>query len=521
MKFLLGKLSPDYPFYLFLFFIYFISFGIRIFHEGYYWDDFAYIWSSPNEVMYATQQEARILFSYFHKFVLLSSDPILLYKSLSVSFEFFSGIFFYFTLQKISLFRKNTNQILSILFLILSIYQSRDSLVLSHYSLSLFTFWAGIYFFSSQAVEPAKAFKQVFLLLFASILLFISYGVESALPYSVALVSLIALVLYKKKKITVRNFIIPGFIFFILVIIKIIFRFHLFPGDVVESNPYQHQFDWYLVLKSILRMPTFLAHPFRQVWELSIFSIPLFTVVFLLFYYFMKNKEFVKEIDKKDMPLYFFIGFFLILTALFPPWLMGKATTVYDWGSRHQLFYGFGEILILWAFLNLIHKSKTRKLVFILLCSIFITVNISQRIYFFRDWLKLEFLGSKLNNVIVKDNTGFYFLDKNEKDNSLKRTYRYYEMAGLLEKYGLTEENRLIIRKSEVNSFDYRYVKNPILNIGNLKKDVEFTYEIELITLKTPSFYESLRHWISTGGKLSNVQNMNLEKFYKVEFRKL
>ena len=202
-------------------------------------------------------------------------------------------------------------------------------------------------------------------------------------------------------------------------------------------------------------------------------------------------------------------------------WLVGKPATLYDWGSRHQIFYAFGGSLVLYSLLNLIDRGRVRVMIFVLICSFFVTVNISQRIYFFRDWLKLEFLGIKLQNPIIKNNNGFYFLDKNEKDNALKRTYRYYEMVGLLEKYGTMEENRLIIRKAD--EFKYQYVEDPILNIRNLKKDIKFTHEIELITLQTPSLYESLRLWISTGGKLSSVQNriVDLEKFYKVEIREL
>jgi hypothetical protein len=137
----------------------------------------------------------------------------------------------------------------------------------------------------------------------------------------------------------------------------------------------------------------------------------------------------------------------LFIAACFPYWIIGLVPDFNDWSSRHLLLTTLGSSFFISSII-FCFQANFRILIFSLVISCFIFLNIKNYIEFYLDWDKQKQLVSlfKNNNQIKKSNL-FFVTDYT--DNALDRKYRYYEWNGLLYSSFLNES------KFGINSDDY------------------------------------------------------------------
>ena len=532
-----------------LFSMYFLSFGIRFFHEGYYWDDFSIIWSNSDEVMLWHLKEARIVSAGFFKLIHSSfNDPVLVFKLCGIFFEVLSGVFFYLTLSHFSFLKKQTIYLLTGLFLVMPIFQSRDSLTLVQNSLSIVALWSGIYFYVFCMKDSVISLKKITLLTTGSILLFASYVVEATLLFSFVLYVLFAFMLYQKENIPLKNFKLSAIFFMATMLVKILFRFILFPVELYELGGVNIISLSPLILwSSITFSPHLILYPFRYIFslELSVLTFTLLLVFGFLSYSFVRLADIGKskeEFTKNETIFIIGMGVVLVLVGLIPPYLVGKVAYLHEWATRHTYLTSFGLVLLYWQGISLIKWPRWRVFAFSTMLTLCVFINFEHRVSFFKDWLKLEYLGMSLNqNPVLEESGNFIFIDQNERHNALKRIYRFYELANLLKKYGYDKENKLFVRKGEIGLLETSedlikeiellfpeerlpfMIKGVGFGMKNLNIKTTFSHEIELITRHNPSFYQSLKWWLATGGRFDNVQKLyaELSHFYQTEMREI
>ena len=352
------QFSDNFKFFLFLFVVYFISFGCRILHPGYYWDDYTLIGVDPHLIQTYLAKSGRFLFSFFHKYMnmLPSSLDVFLYKFISIVSEFLSILLFYIILDKMKFFSEEDNKIITLFFAVIPAYQARESLVISHYSLSLF-----LLFFSIYLIISRKSFFSGFI---ASLCLFISFEIEANILFFLFFAGVISYpyFLSKAKGISMlfkkERWIIPCFIIFA---VKVFLRYSIWDtkDEFQDLNAITLSGENIIESLKVTKYFNFIAFPsLDQLFYHGIpfwFWIPLLFCLVVLYLY--------KFFDVTPVPLRRAFGgigkgFMLIFISILPFCLVGKLPHNIEWASRYQYLTMAGGSISLYFIIQLFRFPK-------------------------------------------------------------------------------------------------------------------------------------------------------------------
>jgi hypothetical protein len=134
-------------------------------------------------------------------------------------------------------------------------------------------------------------------------------------------------------------------------------------------------------------------------------------------------------------------GLVASIAGAFPYWIVGKAPTFSDWGSRHQLLLPLGTAcLIAAALAGAGHCRRPAIATTIALCTL---LNCSAYMSYLIDWHKQRGLTAALRGSdLVSRASVVVFVDDTLDFNARARRYRYYEWCGLLA-YAFGDNSRL------------------------------------------------------------------------------
>ena len=218
--------------------------------------------------------------------------------------------------------------------------------------------------------------------------------------------------------------------------------------------------------------------------------------------------KFNSLINQKFKNLIFKFSLIAIFLAGFPYWIIGQVPTFYEWTARHQLLFPLGISIFLSNFVFSL-PLKSRKLMFSLLISISLVMNIQYYLSLYFDWNKqLQIIEKLSSNELIKDADLIKFEDNTFKLNALRRTYRFYEWNGLMNK-SFNEQKRIGINYEGYHSNDVLPFIESVLssNCGSHYKMSGASLSKRLKTIKVTINYSKIN-------KNNNFVKKFLSKFF-------
>lgn len=192
-------------------------------------------------------------------------------------------------------------------------------------------------------------------------------------------------------------------------------------------------------------------------------------------------------------------GALAMIAGAFPYWVVGKAPTFSDWGSRHQLLLPLGAALVLAACLGATGRIGGR-LVTATLC-VCTFVNTYAYLTYFGDWNKQRQVIEALRaDAQVSTADVVVFIDHSPDFNAQGRRFRFYEWCGILaEAFG--EDSRLGTDPADLVRFHSGDLKSSI-PFGRYKRfgAVDFSAPLSVVQVsirpvRPPTTWESIRRF--------------------------
>jgi hypothetical protein len=468
-----------------MFLIYILSHGMILgLGNAIYWDDWAYYGADRIDVLNDFSQAGSFLnyAAWIHIGLLNGAGPWS-YKIATFFCFYFSGVFFYWILQRDMNFERRAALLIAILYLIVPLNIARVAAINFIYTLSVLFFmyawwrmptskWLPLLFFG-------LAFNTQSLLVFYALPIFFLYFREN---YAYNIV----------------KFIKDNFYYLLLPFVWFAFKtFYFKPyGDYSGYN------EGYAFSHAVTSIGMQISDFIRFVKEdlISIKNLGVFLVVVVPIYCFL----YFKNCDiKLRFPQSFYmlaLGLVILVLACFPYWILGITPTFWEWTSRHQLLMPFGVSLILMAMLGIAIRS-VQKILLSTLLALLISMNILNYYDFYKDWNKQNQLIELMSrSELIKNSTLIIFDDKTP--NAIRRGFRFYEWSGLLNQAYPFGGKRFGLPISQVAAYESgvldrylnsyytsrfyikRSAKNaPIVEI--LKKDGEFVLNVKSNGLST------------------------------------
>ena len=399
--------------------------GIFFSLNGYFWDDYTLVGTPDFEILQLFREAGTFLNLTGWLHVNLLKFGPWVYKFLTFFLFLFSGLLLNTILIK---YDKNYNEkyrlYFVIIFLLFPFYLVKPALIMMPYTVSLFLF-----FLAWSFIDRAR--------LFALILFFLSFNVQSFLVFFLVPF----LELYYRKfsdNLTIKTFIE----FSLRHLFYILLPFVFFGIKIFYFRPFGN-YSGYNENFSLINL---FSAPYQML--ISFFStfysyLAIIFIIVCVFYVFGINFKlpFIRE-QRKNL----FLGFFLILLACFPYWIIGLAPTFYEWSSRHLLLVPLGVSLLVSAFIFSTHV-RIRKYLFTVVVAISIFINLKTYIEFYLDWDKQNQLVLLFHNDSNIKNRNLFFITDNT-INAIERKYRYYEWNGLFSRSFL-DESRFGLDKND------------------------------------------------------------------------
>ena len=163
------------------------------------------------------------------------------------------------------------------------------------------------------------------------------------------------------------------------------------------------------------------------------------------------------------------ISLFVLFLGLFPYYVLGHVPTFTEWTSRHQILIPFGFSLLLAYSIGLIRSETLARKISVLLFLFSVAVSAFNSALFYADKQKQKSIQRFMETAFVKSKPGLVVID-DRTVNVLNRTYRFYEINGMLARATKTQSFFGIIPEQLAG-----YKKESLINI--------FLHAITLLTM--------------------------------------
>lgn len=421
------------------FIIYFFSYALILLNLDFiYWDDWTLVQQTKEDLIAIFIEAGNPLTGWVHYFI-LSFFGVYFYKVLVFICYFISGVLLNDILKNIKFLDYSGRVFIVAVFLVLPVNYSRIALITIIYTFCYLSFYLGFFVFSKYLEEPRK----ISLRFFALVLFFFSFQTNSFLVFYL-LVFIYALYMFWNGEVkTFFRKILSLFDFWVLPMIFLIIKSFLL-------TPQGHHASYYSITKEglengLIGACTIFGRYYNELLSLSdsldmyFFFVLLLLSLFL--FVFIKKVVTIRAYNISFIPLtaFFLLGIFLSYLAMYPYMVIRLSPSFFDWDNRHMLLLPLGISICLYSIFAL---CRTRKYLgisfFISILAFCCTANIEIYYNFIVDGIKQDAILQKMKySDIIRDNNEFLIYDETKDYDALKRTYRFYEYGGMLDKiYG-------------------------------------------------------------------------------------
>jgi hypothetical protein len=428
----INKLNESNEINLYIF-MYVLSFGLVLLNLNFiYWDDWTLVNQAKDDLLKIFVGAGNPFVGYFHYFM-IEKLGIYAYKLLIFMSYLISGILLNKILINIKQIYITERIIIVSTFLLFPLNFARIAIIDSPYALNNMTFFMGFYIFSLYLNNNKIIYRIIALLLF-----FFSFQTNSFLVfYLVVFMYFIYNVKpknlkeYLKQSILYIDFWLLPFLFYVFKILYLVPQGSHISYYAITQAKIISSFNNFWVFERFMKELLELFPINVSIVSFSIILIGLSILYnkYLIKIFILKNEIFVfKSIS------FIILGGFFLYIGIFPYLVVNTSPSYYDWESRHMLLLPLGVSFVLLGFINLLYNSKLKYLIFMILISSFISFNITIYFNYLKDGLKQDSILQNIKyNDIIKNNTTFIIFDKTKEYDSLKRTYRFYEYAGMID----------------------------------------------------------------------------------------
>ncbi len=470
---------------LYLFILYFFANGFMLINQGAYWDDWTILDMDRMGLWSQFGENGFWILVYFNDMLNDGKYAPMLYHWISFIFMFLAYGFLFKILKQFR-FQEKTAFVITLMAMLIPYFEAKNTMICTPYSMFLFLFSLGLYLTFSFIENNGKELK---FFVIGTVCLFFSFFLNSLIP-----LFLVALVLFfiskneysiKKIKTNNRQTILAYAGLLVLPFIFWGIKKKLFPIQGVYASSGYNKIDFSLeelpelYEKIIEDNITGMYYEFLNIFEKE-YSFAIITLIFcFVVSTIILFKIPFKVTSIKKLPVYLIIGLLLFFVAAFPYVVVHKFPGYTGFYTRHQILLPIGVSFFCYAIISFFPFEILRKVLYILLLSIFMTTTINANFNFLRGWMKLEAVKIDVKKAKVKN--GGYLRTRGFKGqfNATERPYLYYELAGIF-KQNLHRQD-LFITDKWISPEQREYVVAPkgypralLLNM----RDVDSTEEI-------------------------------------------
>ncbi|WP_419770595.1 MAG: hypothetical protein ACNI3C_02035 [Candidatus Marinarcus sp.] len=408
-------------------------------YNGIYWDDWELYDQEYDAVLQMFLQAAGNL-GYINtpiRYIIANSGDIGIFLSrvLIFSFIFFSGIFIFKILARLTFISKLERMFVVLFFIIAPLNSAKIALINFQSNLRICIFFFAFYLLSKYLVdEKGKIGFRILLLC----LFFISFGTNSVLVFYAIVLLYIFYITYSYENSVLKNiytFIKTKIDFILLPIIFFVIKsIYFVPSGLSEGY---NKINLNNIINLKLYFQTFQSN-FIVPIQISFFSMSSVIIILILLLLLLSNlfTRQNNEMHKKDVYL-FILGLVIFFLGAFPYIAVGKTPSLGDWASRFQLLLPLGFSFILYYGIqissNLLNfKEIVKYFVYLILIISFIMFHMKEQIKYNIDWYYQKSIieNFKTNDLIIKNNT-FIINNKIKKNLAQNRYVRFYEFNGM------------------------------------------------------------------------------------------
>lgn len=426
--------------------------GILLIPNAIYWDDWVLYRTDPSVILETFRQAGSMFNVAGYQHVAMLAIGPWIYKILTFLLMFASGLLLNAILERHEIISKETRFYIVLLFLILPFNLARVALVDFGYILC--------YFFFFSAWLLMDRYRKLALTLF-----FLSFNTNSLLVfYAVPILDM----LYRGGNLTnlksVLSFGIRRIDFMLLPFVYFFIKVYFFsPSGFYEG--YNQGYKPQLLIDSAQFQYADLLKFFHFLREDIGVGLCLFFSFFV--FLFIRNNPIIARTNNRILWGLPILGIIVFLLGVFPYWILYYLPTFNDWSSRHQLLMPLGVALVIVGILSINNLSGNLKInsiiasvslifnasVISVIIGASLAFNVSAYTAFFVDWQKQSRLMHLFSNNSDIKRAGLVIIqDKTQHLNVFNRTYRFYELNGLMEAV-FENEKRFGINQSELNDY--------------------------------------------------------------------
>ena len=433
--------------------IYSLAYGVILLNDGIFWDDWVfYKAAKPIETLLTIGSEVGQ--PWIGYILLLSSSPIV-YRIMVFCCYLFAALFLYKTLKTVSEMGDKERFFITLFFALFPVNFNRIALCVSYRSLFYMFFFLGL-FLLSKYLNTRKIFIRILSLLF----FFISF---STIPSLLVLYGIVILfILYKEfanfKTIKSSLLVFLRYIDFIIIpIIWQIIKNIFFNPHGLYAGLYEVSLDMLFVSPHSFNSAFYASFigPLQSAFYLA-FSEPLVTIIFTLLVGVFICKMYSSQRDDVCVKDFFWLLFGVVAFVLgvYAYLVVGHMPQLAEWQSRHQILVPLGASFVIVYFARIFFNFNARILMYSMLSVLFVYINFTGYLEYQRDWFKqLSLVENLMSNDVIRNHNTFLFDDSTTDLNARGRTYRLYEISGMM-KLAFGDEKRFGVMKGSYLGID-------------------------------------------------------------------
>jgi len=399
---------------------FFAHFGLLLLGNHPFWDDWILV-DAPKEQILETGRQMGLFFNFFgYLHVAMLAVGPWFYRLSTFILYYGIGYYFYLILRRTRLLEERQAFLAAVIFLVLPFNLGRGALCLFPYTLCLFIFML------AWSILPQKRFLSL-------LLFFISFNTNSLLVfYLLPLVE-------DFREFALKS--LPNQPFTSLVFLSHC-RKYLFSRPATVTLPlvyyitkflFFRPYGFYLGYNEDFSIFKLLLSPVYQLWYWAGSSIKgypssvlVLAVVIVLIVVFVRAA-------KLCLINYWILGISLsiLVLGMLPYYILGHVPSFTEWTSRHQLLMPFGFSILVAYGIGVIRPEGLAKKMLIILIALCVLVSAFNSALFRADALKQQAIQRFMANTLDPKKPGLVLIE-DKTANALMRTYRFYEVNGML-----------------------------------------------------------------------------------------
>lgn len=411
--------------------------------NGIYWD--GWIWltmivhKDSNSLNFFLKQAGLDNVAAYYIFLSYFKNSVLAFRFIVLASTLTTVVCLYGILSHHNIGTKFSRLIGCLFSLCLPTYYVFTEISVSQYSVSMALF--SMAFFLHTKVKPTVSLALSSLMYFTILLLFyFSFTMNSLLVvYTLFLLHLLYQHLHSgndKLLLKIFKFLYKNVHYLALPIVFWALRpkaYGLYAGyNDISLSKTINLYDLHICMDLIFK---YIFEPFRH-FE-SNFSSIVWTLLLAAFIWLVSYPLVNKSEQKKPKIYVFFLGLLFVYVALFPYIAVNKLPYLEDWESRHAIVLNFALGFFLTSVIDIIAEIPFPKCISFI-AALVIAIYANQCLVKYRDWdfdwykqVSIIYALKKIDTPVASSSE-WIFRDNMQNRNALYRSYRFYELTGLL-----------------------------------------------------------------------------------------